>query len=63
MQAAKRAHILIGCPCEGHQPDVLRVFAEDGELPLDTFRRVLDAHQSGDRLPDFIVARDYAAAC
>lgn len=41
---------------------MLKVFAEDGELPLDTFRRVLDAHNTGDTLPDFITARDYAFA-
>lgn len=55
-----RAHILIMTRCpSGHTGDVLAVYAERGEKPLDTFSRVLAAHEYGDALPDFIAARGY----
>lgn len=56
-----RAHILIMTRCpSGHTGDVLAVYAERGEKPLDTFSRVLAAHEDGDALPDFIAARGYS---
>ena len=58
--AAVRAHILILTRCpNGHPGDVLAVYANPGDTPVDTFRRVLDAHDDGDALPDFIMARGY----
>ena len=58
--ATARAHILILTRCaNGHPGDILAVYANHGDTPMDTFRRVLDAHDDGDMLPDFITARGY----
>lgn len=55
------ASILIAVKCP-HDVTFIRVFAVKGELPLDTYRRVCEAHEPGDILPDYVSASGYPAA-
>lgn len=56
------ASIIVAVKCETSPPTLIRVFAEPGDLPLDTYRRVCDAHAPGDELPEYVCAKGYPAA-
>jgi len=58
--AASGASILLAVKC-AHSVSFIRVFATSGEQPLDTYRRVCEAHDPGDLLPDYVSASGYAA--
>ena len=60
--AEKAANIIVAVKCDDHPPTFLRIFAESGELPLDTYRRVCEAIEPGGQIPDFVCAEGYAAA-
>lgn len=57
--ADSSASIIIAVRCGGHEPTFIRVYAGPGELPLDTYRRVCEAHEPGDALPDYVSASGY----
>ena len=59
--ADNTASILIAVKCP-HDVTFIRVYAEQGELPLDTYRRVCEAHEPGDTLPDYVSASGYPVA-
>lgn len=58
--ATTTASILLAVKCS-HSVSFVRVYADPGEKPLDTYRRVCDAHDPGDLLPDYVSASGYAA--
>lgn len=59
--ATTGASILLAVKCS-HDVTFIRVFAEHGEKPMDTYRRVCEAHEPGDILPDYVSASGYIAA-
>jgi hypothetical protein len=61
--AGHAASIIIAVRCGHHEPTFIRVFAEPGDLPLDTYLRVCEAHDlSGDLrdVPEYVCSVGYS---
>lgn len=58
--AGHAASIVVAVRCGHHEPTFIRVFAEPGDLPLDTYLRVCEAHElSGSAIPDYVCATGF----
>jgi hypothetical protein len=58
--AGHAASIIVAIRCGHHEPTFIRVFAEPGDLPLDTYLRVCEAHELSGDIPDYVCATGYA---
>lgn len=59
--AENAASIIVAVRCDGESPTFIRVFARPGDLPLDTYLRVCEAHGTEGPVPDYVCAAGYPA--
>jgi hypothetical protein len=57
--AAAPASIIVAVKCDDREPTFIRVFAEPGDLPLDTYLRVCEAHALSGDVPDYVCATGF----
>ena len=57
--AAVPASIIVAVKCGDREPTFIRVFAEPGDLPLDTYLRVCEAHSAAGDVPDYVCATGF----
>ena len=59
--AGHAASIVVAVKCGDREPTFIRVFAEPGDLPLDTYLRVCEAHTLSGDVPDNVCAVGFSA--
>jgi hypothetical protein len=59
--AGHAASIIVAVRCDAREPTFIRVFAEPGDLPLDTYLRVCEAHGLSGDVPEYVCATGFSA--